>query len=53
MNDSRNWGKDDSALGKRSQAEEVLNKLKEKRKGKKFKLIQIDSKTWKEVEVKD
>ena len=32
-------------------AEKVLKKIKKERKGKKFKLVQIDNKTWKEIRV--
>lgn len=36
----------------RKEAIALLNKIKETRKGKLFKLVRIDRRTWKEIEVK-
>ncbi len=34
-------------------SQRILNKIKRANKGKKFKMVQVGPKTWKEVEVKD
>ena len=36
---------------KKTKAEKLLQLEKKKRKGKKYKLVQVDNKTWKEVEI--
>jgi hypothetical protein len=39
--------------GSHKNALQLLAKIKEKRKGKKFKLVRIDHKTFKEIEIND
>ena len=41
-----------SGMAYHSRAKQVLQAVKQVLKGKKYELIQIDAKTWKEVEVK-
>jgi hypothetical protein len=48
-----NWTKEETQEHCRKQAIKNLEKVKKQRKGKKYKMVQIDSKTWKEIEIKD
>lgn len=50
---NRNWIVEDSKEEVRSKAQELLDEVKDKRKLKKYKLVQIDDKTFKEVEIKE
>lgn len=48
-----NWIVEDSKEEVRSKAQELLDEVKEKRKLKKYKLVQVDDKTFKEIEITD
>jgi hypothetical protein len=47
----KNWIKDRSTSYFKKIAKKVLNKEKEKRAGKKYKLVEVGKGIWKEVEV--
>jgi hypothetical protein len=46
-----NWVVEGSKEEVRSKAQALLDEVKEKRKTKKFKLVRVDDKTFKEVEI--
>ena len=50
MSSEENWVKEQTPKSVKNEAQKVLDKVKAKRKGK-FKLVQVDAKTWKEVPI--
>lgn len=47
-----NWVKETNQLNVHDKAKKLLEGVKDNKKGKKFKLVKIDDRTYKEVEIK-